>query len=226
MNTPALQLYSYWRSSAAYRVRIGLNLKQLAYEIVPVHLVHDGGEQHGDAYKKVNPQELVPALSHDGRLFRQSMAILEYVEETWPAPSLLPSRPEERARVRAMAQLIACDVHPLQNLRVLQYLHRDLNASLAVRDEWVVHWIESGFAALEQLLDDPASGRFSHGDQPGLADCCLVPQVYNARRFGVDLNRYPRIAAIEAACLQLPAFLQAQPEAQLDAPSFTSDSAG
>ncbi len=197
--TESLGLYSYWRSSAAYRVRIGLNLKGLAYEIVPVHLVRDGGEQHTSAYADTNPQKLVPVLRHGGQSLRQSLAILEYVDETWPTPALLPAGAIARQRVRAMAQLVACDVHPLNNLRVLQFLERDWNVPQPERDAWVRHWIIEGFNALEALLQEAGAGDFCHGDAPTLADCCVVPQVYNARRFGVELGAYPAIARIEQA---------------------------
>ncbi|MGY3266018.1 maleylacetoacetate isomerase [Lysobacter sp. HA35] len=214
-----LRLYSYWRSSAAYRVRIGLALKQLAYEIVPVHLLRDGGEQHADGYRETNPQELVPVLQHGNRLYRQSMAILEYLDETWPEPPLLPALARDRARARALAQLVACDVHPLNNLRVLQYFEREWNVPQAERDEWVKHWIVMGLEAMEaSLIDHPATGEFCEGDIPTLADCCLVPQLYNARRFGVDIDRWPTIARIEKACLALPAFDNARPEKQPDCP--------
>ncbi len=214
-----LRLYSYWRSSAAYRVRIGLNLKGLAYETVPVHLVRDGGEQHSDAYRQANPQQLVPVLEHGQRMLRQSVAILEYLDEIWPQPALLPATARERARVRGLAHLIACDVHPLNNLRVLQYFERDWNVPQAEREVWVRHWIDEGFAAFEALLlDHPSTGDFCDGDTPTLADCCLIPQVYNARRFGMELDRYPNIARVEAACLAHPAFDAARPEVQPDAP--------
>ncbi len=218
MTQDSLQLYSYWRSSAAYRVRIGLNLKGLQYETVPVHLLRDGGQQHADGYRALNPQELVPTLRHGARTIRQSLAILEYLDEAWQGTPLLPVAARDRARVRAIAQLVACDIHPLNNLRVLQYFEGVWNVPQAERDAWVRHWIAQGFAALEQLLDDPATGSYCHGDEPGLADCCLVPQAYNARRFGMDLAAFPRIARIEAACLALPAIADARPEAQPDAP--------
>ena len=217
--TEPLRLYSYWRSSAAYRVRIGLGLKKLPYETVPVHLIRDGGEQHSEAFREANPQELVPVLQHGARLYRQSMAILEYLDETWPTPPLLPALARDRARARALAQTIACDIHPLNNLRVLQYLEHEWNAPQPERDEWVRHWITKGFTAFEALLDDnPATGEFCEGDAPTIADCCLVPQVYNARRFGVDMERWPTIARIERACLALPAFDAARPERQPDCP--------
>ncbi|UNK48871.1 maleylacetoacetate isomerase [Lysobacter sp. S4-A87] len=214
-----LRLYSYWRSSAAYRVRIGLNLKGLAYDTVPVHLLREGGEQHTAAFREANPQGLVPVLQHGDRLMRQSVAILEYLDETWPQPPLLPASARDRQRVRALAQLVACDIHPLNNLRVLRYFDRSWHVPQPERDNWVLHWIEEGFTALEAMLaDHPSTGRFCEGDLPTLADCCLVPQVYNARRFGVDLAKYPTIVRIEQACLALPAFDEARPERQPDAP--------
>jgi maleylacetoacetate isomerase len=219
--TADLRLYGYWRSSAAYRVRIGLNLKGLAYESVPVHLIHDGGEQHRPEFARTNPQKLIPVLQHGERFVRQSLAILEYVDEVWSqGTALLPATARGRARVRALSLMVACDIHPLNNLRVLQYLEREWNAPLPERDEWVRHWIREGFDAFEALLaDDPSTGAFCEGDLPTMADCCLVPQVYNARRFGVDLTPYPAIRRIEAACLALPAFDDARPERQPDAPA-------
>ena len=213
-----IELFSYWRSSAAYRVRIGLNLKGLPHRITPVHLVREGGEQHGAAYAALNPQELVPTLRHGDRVLQQSMAILEYLDEVFPAPPLLPGDAEGRARVRALAQLVACDIHPLNNLRVMQYLERSLQASAELRTQWTLHWMAEGFAAMETLLaGHAATGRFCHGDQPGLADACLLPQLYNAHRFGLDLAPYPTVQRIEAACLALPAFDAARPENQIDA---------
>jgi maleylacetoacetate isomerase len=215
-----LVLYSYWRSSAAYRVRIGLNLKQLGYETLPVHLLRDGGEQHAQGYRETNPQRLVPVLQHGHRMLRQSLAILEYLDEVWPEPALLPATARGRQRVRALAQLIACDVHPLNNLRVLQYFEREWNVPQPERDAWARHWIVQGLDAFEQLLaDNPATSEFSDGHAPTIADCCLIPQLYNARRFGVDLAPYPTLVRIEAACLALPAFDDARPERQPDAPA-------
>jgi maleylacetoacetate isomerase len=212
-----LKLYSYWRSSAAYRVRIGLNLKGLPYETAPVHLVRDGGEQHTVDYRETNPQKLVPVLQHGNRTIRQSMAILEYLDETWPDAPLLPAMARDRSRARALAQAIACDVHPLNNLRVLQYLEHTWGVPQAERDEWVRHWIVEGFEAVEAMLAGHVStGEFCEGDMPTIADCCLIPQVYNARRFSVDVTRFPTIARIEAACLALPAFDAARPERQPD----------
>ena len=214
-----LHLYSYWRSSAAYRVRIGLNLKGLAYETLPVHLVRDGGEQHSEAYRKLNPQELVPVFKHGDRVLRQSLAILEALDETWPEPALLPATSRDRQRARAIAYAIACDIHPLNNLRVLQYFDRTWNVPQPERDEWVRHWVVDGLAAVETVLNDhPSTGEFCEGDIAGLADCCLIPQVYNARRFGVDIGQFPTIARIDATCMALPAFQAAKPENQPDAP--------
>ena len=213
-----LKLYSYWRSSAAYRVRIGLNLKGLAYETVPVHLVRDGGQQHAPDYVAKNPQHMVPTLQHGVRVIRQSLAILEYLDEAWPSPRLLPMTARDRARVRALALMVACDIHPLNNLRVLQHFENTWNVPQPERDDWVKHWIVEGFTPMEALLaGDAATGAFCHGQTPGLADCCLVPQVFNARRFGVDMSAFPTIVRIEQACLALPAFDQARPEHQPDA---------
>ena len=214
-----LQLYSYWRSSAAYRVRIGLNLKGLAYETLPVHLLRGGGEQHGESFRRTNPQRLVPVLKHGDQLIRQSLAVLEYLDEAFSGYPLLPQAAHERQRVRSIALAIACDIHPLNNLRVLQYFERSWGVPQPGRDGWVRHWIEEGFAALEAMLaDDPSTGRYCFGDTPGLADCCLVPQVYNARRFHIDLAAYPTLLRIDEACQALPAFEAARPERQPDAP--------
>ncbi|PPU38664.1 maleylacetoacetate isomerase [Xanthomonas arboricola] len=218
MSAP-LELFSYWRSSAAYRVRIGLQLKALAYLAHPVHLVRDGGEQHAPAYAQLNPQELVPTLRHGAVVIPQSLAILEYLEDAFPdSARLLPAAPAERARVRALGQAIACDVHPLNNLRVTQLLERAFALDVAQRQHWTRHWMQRGFTALEtQLARDAHTGRFCHGDTPGLADCVLIPQLYNARRFEVDLAPYPTLQRIEQACLALSAFDVARPEMQVDA---------
>jgi len=214
-----LQLYSYWRSSAAYRVRIGLNLKGLAYETLPVHLLRGGGEQHGESFRRANPQGLVPVLKHGDLLIRQSLAALEYLDEAFPGHSLLPQAAQDRQRVRSIALAIACDIHPLNNLRVLQYFERSWGVPQPGRDGWVRHWIEEGFAALEAMLaDDPTTSRYCFGDTPGMADCCLVPQIYNARRFHVDMAAYPTLLRIDEACRALPAFEAASPERQPDAP--------
>jgi maleylpyruvate isomerase len=212
-----MKLYTYFRSSAAYRVRIALNLKSLPYEAVPVHLVRHGGEQLTETYRAINPSALVPSRQDDDATITQSMAILEYLEETHPAVPLLPSAPLARARVRELAQMVACDIHPVNNLRILRYLVRTLGIGDEAKNEWYRHWVQEGFGALEaQLARDPAPGRFCHGDTPTIADCFLVPQVYNASRFDIDMAPYPRIAAIDAACAQLPAFQAAHPAQQPD----------
>ncbi|WP_430391408.1 maleylacetoacetate isomerase [Dyella sp. 20L07] len=215
-----LVLYGYWRSSAAYRVRIALNLKGLAYESRAVHLVNNGGEQHAPAYQALNPQQLVPCLIDRGQAFTQSMAIIEYLDETRPAQPLLPSDPVGRARVRALAQVVGCDVHPLGNLRVLQHLVAQFGADDAAKGVWSRHWIAEGFRALEVMLaGNAATGGFCHGDTPGLADACLVPQVYNAVRWKLPMDDYPTIRRIHEACEALEAFQRAAPEAQPDAPA-------
>ena len=218
MTDAALTLYGYWRSSAAYRVRIALHLKALAFASVPVHLLRDGGEQRAPAHAARNPQRLVPVLRHGEHMLTQSLAIIEYLDEVFPASPLLPSDPLARHRARALAQLVACDIHPLGNLRVLQFLEREWDIDAAGRTRWIGRWVSDGLAAFERLVGEaPEAGRFCVGDAPGLADCALVPQLYNARRFGIELAPYPRILAIESACLALPAFAAARPEAQPDA---------
>ncbi len=215
-----LTLYTYFRSSAAFRVRIALHLKGLAYEPEVVWL--PGGEHRGDAYAAVNPHRLVPTLVDDGRPIQQSLAILEYLEETHPAPALLPADAAGRARVRALSLLIACDIHPVNNLRVLNYLKGPLGQPQSAVDTWYRHWCGEGLGSLETQLGDGAGGRYCHGDAVSMADVCLVPQVFNAQRFGVDLARYPRVMAVHAACMSLPAFQQAQPSAQPEAARATS----
>jgi maleylacetoacetate isomerase len=215
-----MKLYTYWRSSAAYRVRIALNLKGIDYQPQFINLLADGGEQLQPSYAAINPQRLLPALTTDDEdVLTQSLAILEYLDEAFPnTPPLLPSSALERARVRALAQAVACEIHPLNNLRVLKYLVNELGASEQQKLNWYRHWINEGFAALETMLAGHRSDQdFCHGDSPGLADVCLVPQVYNARRFALDLGPYPTIARIDAACAELPAFRAARPEAQGDA---------
>jgi len=211
-----VRLYSYFRSSAAYRVRIALALKGLAYEYLPVHLIK--GEQRSDDYRALNAQALVPTLVDEQRVFTQSLAIIEYLDERHPRPPLLPDAPAERARVRAIALSIACDIHPLDNTRVLQYLVRTLGVSEDAKNAWYRHWIDLGLSALEtQLAGDPATGTFCHGEKPSLADICLVPQLANARRFDIPLDAYPTLARIDSSCRALAAFAQAAPERQPDA---------
>ena len=212
-----LKLYTYFRSSAAYRVRIALNLKGLPYESVPVHLLRDGGEQHAPDYAQLNPAELVPTLVDGEHSLGQSLAIIEYLDEVHPSPPLLPGNALARARIRALAQSIACDMHPLNNLRVLQYLAREHQLDEAAKAMWVRHWITLGFTALEAQLQHASTGVFCHGDTPTLADCCLVPQMFHARRFDTPLEGFPTLCRIEAACLALDAFQRAAPEAQADA---------
>jgi maleylacetoacetate isomerase len=213
-----MKLYTYFRSSAAYRVRIALNLKGLAYEAIPIHLVKGGGEHLQPAYRAVNPAALLPSLDEHGAMLTQSLAILEYLEEVHPFVPLLPADALGRARVRALAQTVACDMHPLGNLRVLKYLAQTLQVDAEAKLEWQQHWMRQGFAALEALLaDSDDSGRFCHGDTPTLADCCLVPQIFNALRFGVDMAPYPTLMAVHAACAEVPAFVAAHPAQQPDA---------
>ena len=211
-----LILYSYFRSSAAYRVRIALNLKGLTYGVNPVHLRRSGGENFRPEYLALNPQGLVPTLVHGNQVLTQSLAIIEYLEERFPEPAILPEGPAGRARIRAMAQLVACEIHPPNNLRVGDYLKRNLGQDEAAWLVWYRHWIAKGFAALAKLIADGPSGRFCHGDTPTLADICLVPQVYNARRFDCDLAAYPVIERIDACCRELDAFAKAAPESQPD----------
>jgi maleylacetoacetate isomerase len=213
-----LTLHTYWRSSAAYRVRIALALKNLPWTPTSVHLVRGGGEQHGDAYRRLNPQGRVPLLVDGDVMLSQSLAIIEYLDETHPAPPLLPADAPGRARVRSLAQLLACDIQPLQNISVTRYLSRQLALDDDAIRAWQIHWISVGLAALEsRLASEPATGRFMHGDSPTLADCCLIPQCYASRRFGVDPAAYPTLAAVERRCLELPAFQAAAPERQADA---------
>ena len=211
-----LTLYSYWRSSAAYRVRIALGLKGLAYRQVPVHLVKDGGQQHAADYQALNPQELVPLLVDGDARIAQSLAILEYLEETHPQPSLLPRDVLQRAQVRALSLHIACDIHPLNNLRVLQYLSGPLGVADEAKNAWIRHWVETGLRAVEAGLD-VLPGPLSLGERPGYFEACLIPQLYNARRFDCDLSDCPRLLAIAARCESLEAFQQAAPEVQPDA---------
>lgn len=208
-----MQLYTYFRSSAAYRVRIALNLKGLNADLIPVHLVNNGGEQHSKTYKAVNPSELVPTLVEDEFQLGQSLSILEYLNEQYPEVSLLPQDAQQRALVRAFSLAIACDIHPLNNLRVLQYLSSALQVTDEQKTTWYKHWVETGFKSLEVFLAQ-SNGKFCFGEQATLADCCLIPQVYNALRFNIDLSAYPKIKSIYTHCNTLQAFQQAAPEAQ------------
>ncbi len=213
-----MKLYTFFRSSASYRVRIALNLKGLTYEQIPVHLRRAGGEQFAASYKAINPQALVPALDDSGQILTQSLAIMEYLEERYPKPPLLPVDAADRARVRSMALIIACEIHPIQNLRVLVHLKNNLRQSEDDLNRWARHWIDLGLSALEQMTTStPKRGKFCFGDTPTLADICLVPQLANARRFGCDLSAYPTLLQFETACNALPAFANAAPEKQPDA---------
>ena len=209
-------LHGYYRSSASFRVRIALNLKGLAYSHAPHHLRQ--GKQHDPEYLRLNPQGLVPALEDGGRVLTQSLAIVEYLDETHPSPPLLPGNAMDRAHVRALAQIVACDIHPIDNLRVLRYLRQPIGADEAMVQAWYNHWIALGFDAIEAILaHDPRTGRFCHGDAAGLADICLVPQVVNAGNFKLDLTPYPTIRRIFDACMALDAFADAHPARQPDA---------
>jgi maleylacetoacetate isomerase len=210
-----VKLYTYFRSSAAYRVRIALNLKGLSYETAAVHLTKDGGRQHRAEFHAINPQERVPALVlSSGDVLTQSLAIIEYLDEIEPEPPFLPAEALARAKVRALAQVVACDIHPLNNLITLQYLKRTLKHEQAEIDSWYHHWVIEGFKTLEAMIEPSP---YACGAHVTLADICLVPQVFNARRLKVPLDRFPKIVAVEQACLELPAFDRARPENQPDA---------
>lgn len=211
-------MYSFWRSSAAYRVRIALNLKSLPYAYHGVNLTKDGGEQWSAAYKKVNPQSRVPTLVHDGQRYTQSLAIIEYLDETFPGNKLMPHDPVDRARVRMLSQIIASDIQPMQNTSTTRYLKEVLKLDDAAINAWIREWITRGLDAYNAHLEhDRLSGKFSHGDSPTMADCCLVPQMYAAQRFGIEPARYPRLALIWETCNHLPAFAAAHPSKQIDA---------
>jgi maleylacetoacetate isomerase len=213
-----MKLYSFFRSSASYRVRIALNLKGIKYEQAPIHLRRGGGEQLQPAYKAINPQALVPALEDTGRILTQSLAIIEYLDEKYPSPPLLPKDPADKALVRSMALVIACEVHPIQNLRVLNYVKSAYNQSDEQVSRWAQHWINLGLMALEQMIvAQPNREKFCFGDTPTVADTCLVPQLGNARRYGCDLSQYPAITNIEKNCMAIAAFADAAPEMQHDA---------
>ncbi len=207
-----MKLYNYFRSSASFRVRIALELKGLSYDYLPVHLVK--GEHKADGYTAVSPTHLVPTLqTDDGAYLSQSMAIIEYLDELHPTPALLPSNPLDRARVRALAQLIACEIHPLNNLRVLKYLTRELKVDEETKNTWYRHWVRDGLEALERQLQTQPASTFCLGDSPTLADCCLVPQIFNGKRFNTNFDGLTRTMAAFDACMALPAFQRAQPSA-------------
>ncbi len=213
-----MKLYGYFRSSASYRVRIALNLKGLSYQHEGVHLLKNGGEQLSSAYRQINPDALVPAFEDQGHVLTQSLAILEYLDEAYPQTPLLPTAALDRAYVRSLALAIACEIHPVNNLRVLKYLSNELKLSDEQKNTWYRHWVEQGLATLEQrLANNPQTGRFCFGDTPGLADCCLVPQIFNAQRFNCQLNEMPTIMRIYQNCMELPEFVAASPAQQPDA---------
>ena len=212
------KLYSFWRSSAAFRVRIALNLKGLDYEVIPVHLSKNGGEQLSEAYSTKNPNHLVPLFENGEQSIHQSLAIIEYLEEIQAEPALLPTLAIDRAWVRSVAMDISSDIHPLNNLRVLRYLVKKLGASNEAKDEWYQHWIKIGLESLEkQLSSDPRKGRFAYGNQPGLIEICLVPQIFNALSAKVDVSPFPTIMQIYDECMKLTAFIDASWEKQIDA---------
>jgi maleylpyruvate isomerase len=217
-------LYSYYRSTAAYRVRIALEYKGLHYSYKPVDLMRDGGEQHHDSYMKINPQQLVPSLvTAEGQVLTQSLAIIDYLEEVYPTPALLPYDPIAKANARAIAQAIACDTHPLNNSRVLKYLTHTLRIDDQAKQEWYAHWVNTTFTSLEQLLRaDPSRGHYCVGDSVTVADLCLVAQVYNANRFKVDMTPYPNLMAINNHCITQEFFIAASPEQQPDYPATTN----
>ena len=214
-----MRLYSYFRSSAAFRVRIALAVKDIDYQMISIHLTKDGGQQKADAYKKINPQGLVPALETDrGDILTQSLAILEYIEESYPKPAILPKDAAQRAYVRSIASQIACDIHPLNNLQVLKYLEEKLLQPKDRVNDWYQYWIEQGLKPLEETIATSRyKGIFCCGDQVSMADICLIPQLYNARRFHCRLDIYPTLLAIEKECLKQPAFIKSLPQNQPDA---------
>ena len=216
-DTDQLRLYSYWRSSAAYRVRIALNLKGLSFQTIPIHLINNGGEQLSESYREVNPQGLVPAFVHHGQVLTQSLAICEYLDECFDGYPLLPAEPLMRARVRSLALQVACEIHPINNLRVQKYL-KGLYGDEMDAVAWMSHWMGSGFEAIEhQLNDRDDQGSGFYGERPGLFECFLIPQVYNAERYAIDMSAFPLIRQIVRQCRSLPAFDEAAPENQPDA---------
>jgi len=212
------KLYSYWRSSAAFRVRIALNLKDIDYEVIPVHLGKNGGEQMSESYENKNPNRLVPLFDDGKNSIHQSLAIIEYLDEIQAEPALLPGTPIDRTWVRSIAMDMAIDIHPISNLRVLRHLIKQFGASNEAKDAWYQHWIKLGLASVEkQLSTDPRCGRFAFGNQPGLIDICLVPQLFNALSSKMDMSPYPTLMNILNECMKLPAFINASWEKQIDA---------
>jgi maleylacetoacetate isomerase len=212
-----LKLYSYWRSSCSYRLRIALNLKGLAYELIPVHLLQGGGQQHSADYRALNPQSRVPLLVDGDFVLNQSQAMLEYLEVKYPQPALISGDARQQARIRAFCQTVIADIQPLQNSGVLSYLEQTLAVDADARTQWLRHWITRGLAVLEQEISELPESPFVFGDAPGWADCVLVPQIYAAQRYGCDATHYPRLAEIAKHCDGLPAFQRAHPDAQPDA---------
>jgi maleylpyruvate isomerase len=213
-----MKLYNYFRSSASFRVRIALNFKGLPYDYAVVHLTKGGGQQFAPEFRAINPDALIPVLDDEGQRLTQSLAIIEYLEETHPEPPLLPTAPLERAYVRAIALGIACEIHPLNNLRVLRYLVRDLKVTDEQKDAWYRHWVEEGLAAIEaRLVAEQRSGRYALGNRVTLADVVIVPQIFNAKRFDCRLDHVPTVMRIFDHCMELPAFVDAQPARQPDA---------
>lgn len=207
-----MKLYDYYRSSCSYRVRIALNLKKLKYDTIPIHLLDNGGEQHSDEYKSINPQEIVPSLMTDDGVINQSMAIIEYLEELYPEPPLLPNNIYQRAEIRNLALIIACEIHPLNNLRVLQTLQNEFKLTNEQKIDWYHKWLKIGFCAFEEKLKKyQSSSNFCYGESVTLADIFLIPQVYNAQRFEFPMHNYPLIMSINNHCLSLPAFIEASP---------------
>ena len=215
-----IKLFSYWRSSAAFRVRIALNLKNLTHEVIPVDLLKQGGEQHLPSYSAKNPQDLVPVLEHGSHVLRQSLAIIEFLEEIHPTPALLPNNAHERAWVRALSMDIACDIHPLNNLRVIKYLHKELKLSDDQKSSWAKHWLEVGLTGVEKTLSTQVrQGKFCLGDEVSMADVCLIPQIMNAKASNCDLSKFTKIQQVFDECMKLQAFIQASWEAQIDYPN-------
>ncbi len=214
MSSP-LVLYSYFRSSSSFRVRIALNLKDIPYEIKPIHLLKDGGEQRKDDFKKMNPMGEVPCLFHDGKYLAQSMAIIEYIDGNFPGHSLFPPIPLDAAKVRQVCEIINSGIQPIQNLKVLQKIEKDFGANEEAKNKWAHYWIQDGFMALEKILE-PMAGTYSHKNKLSAADCFVIPQVFNAKRFNVDMSQFPTIQRIFDACMNIPAFIKASPEKQPD----------